>query len=72
MHSALQPAEKRPTADNHPGAQGATPPESGGELLRNSPPQMRRDGAPSAGVVLSRRLKGGADNLPGLEDEWYL
>jgi hypothetical protein len=33
---------------------------------------MRRDGAPSAGVVLSRRLKGGADNLPGLEDEWYL
>jgi hypothetical protein len=36
------------------GAQGATPPESGGELLKNSPPQMRRGGAPSAGVVMNR------------------
>jgi len=41
-------------ADNHPGAQGATPPESGGKLLKNSPPQMRRGGALSAGVVLTR------------------
>jgi len=44
-----------PPADrwNHPGAIGATPPDSGGEPFKNSPPQMRRGGAPSAGVVLS-------------------
>jgi len=34
---AKQGAEKRPTAANHPGAQGATPPESGGELLKTHP-----------------------------------
>jgi enterochelin esterase-like enzyme len=32
---------------------GATHPESGGKLAANSPPQMRRGGAPSAGVVLN-------------------
>jgi hypothetical protein len=31
----------------------ATHPESGGKLAANSPPQMRRGGAPSAGVVLN-------------------
>ena len=50
---AKQAAEKCPATNNHPGAQGATPPDSGGELRRNSPPQMRRGGAPSAGVVLT-------------------
>jgi hypothetical protein len=35
-------------------ALSATPPDSGGESLRNSPPQMRRGGALSAGVVLNR------------------
>jgi len=49
-----QAAEKRHTLNNHPCAQGTTPPESGGELLTDSPPQMRRGGAPSAGVVLTR------------------
>jgi len=37
--------------DDHPGAQDTTPPESRGEFLQNSPPQMRRGGALSAGVV---------------------
>jgi len=49
---ADEPAEKSLIVDNHPGAQGATPPESGGVVFKNSPPQMRRGGAPSAGVVL--------------------
>ena len=34
---ALQVAEKLSPAYNHPGAQGATPPESGGELLKTLP-----------------------------------
>jgi hypothetical protein len=46
---ALQAAEKRLITDNHPGAQGVTPPESGGELSKNSPPQMRRAGAERRG-----------------------
>ena len=29
---------KTPPADSHPGAQGATPPESGGELFKTLPP----------------------------------
>jgi len=45
-----------PAGDNHPGAQGAAPPESGGEFLKNFPPQMRRGGAPSAGVVAKTML----------------
>jgi tRNA modification GTPase len=50
-----------PLADNHPIRQLTdTPPESGGELLKHSPPQMRRGGAPSAGVVQSADLKVGA------------
>ena len=43
---------------NHPGTQGATPPESGGEFLKNSPPQIRRGGALSAGVVLRKGQNG--------------
>jgi tetratricopeptide (TPR) repeat protein len=50
---------KTPSADNHPGAFDATPPESGGEPEKSSPPQMRRGGAQSAGVVLKR---GSADH----------
>ncbi|MGA2983810.1 MAG: hypothetical protein ABSG32_08345, partial [Terriglobia bacterium] len=34
---ASQAAEKLSSAYNHPGAQGATPPESGGELLKTLP-----------------------------------
>jgi hypothetical protein len=34
---ALQAAEKLSSAYDHPGAQGATPPESGGELLKTLP-----------------------------------
>ncbi|MGA2987150.1 MAG: hypothetical protein ABSG32_25420, partial [Terriglobia bacterium] len=34
---ALQAAEKRLGADNHPGARRATPPESGGELPKMLP-----------------------------------
>ena len=34
---ALQAAEKLVPADNHPVAQSATPPESGGELLKRLP-----------------------------------
>ena len=34
---AEQAAEKRPRADNHPGARRATPPESGGELPKMLP-----------------------------------
>jgi hypothetical protein len=37
--------------NNHSGARSATPPESGGEFLKSTPPQMRRGGAPGAGVV---------------------
>jgi len=59
---ALEAAEKRLIADNHPVAKGATPPESGGEFLRNSPPQLRRGGAPSAGVVLTRGSSRGVDS----------
>jgi len=33
---ASRDAEERPTVDNYPGAQSATPPESGGELLKRS------------------------------------
>ena len=51
---AEQAAAKLPTADNHLSAQGASPPEPGGELFKGSPPQMRRGGALSAGVVLTR------------------
>jgi len=51
---AEQAAEKRFAAGNHPGAQGATPPESGGKFFNSSPPQMRRGDAPSGGVVLIR------------------
>ena len=47
--------ENAPPRINHPGARRATPPESGGELFKNSPPQMRRGGAPSAGVVLTSK-----------------
>ena len=32
---ALQAAEKRLPADNHAGAQGATPPDSGGEFAKD-------------------------------------
>ena len=49
-----QRGPNHPAAGNHPGASGATPPESGGVFLKNSPPQMRRGGAPSAGVVLTK------------------
>jgi hypothetical protein len=35
----------------------ATRPESSGELAVNSPPQVRRGGAPSAGVVLNVGLR---------------
>jgi hypothetical protein len=34
MGGAEQAAEKRLIAANHPGAQGATPPDSGGEFLK--------------------------------------
>ncbi|MGA2987494.1 MAG: hypothetical protein ABSG32_27195, partial [Terriglobia bacterium] len=34
---ALEAEERLRPADNHPGAQGATPPESGGELLKTLP-----------------------------------
>jgi hypothetical protein len=36
-YAAEHTAEKRPDADNHLGAQRATPPESGGELLKMLP-----------------------------------
>jgi long-chain acyl-CoA synthetase len=58
---------KRPQECNHPGAQRATPPESGGEPLKNSPPQMRRGGALSAGVALNRGIRGSADRGSAIE-----
>jgi len=53
---------KSGTADYHLGAQAPTPPESGGVLLKNSAPQLRRGGAPSAGVVLSGALNSSFNN----------
>jgi hypothetical protein len=47
---AGQAAEKRLTEDSHPGAQGATSPESGEIGPKNSPPQIRR----GLRVVLTR------------------
>jgi hypothetical protein len=58
---AKQAAEKLSSAYDHPGAQGATPPESGGELLKTLPSSdeegwraERRGGADSAGAKRHR------------------
>ena len=54
-HVPDQPAEKRFAAGNHPVRRLTdTPPESGGEFVNGSPPQMRRGGAMGGGVVLIR------------------
>ena len=58
---AEQVAEKLSPAYNHPAAQGATPPESGGELLKTLPSSdeegwraERRGGADSASAKRHR------------------
>ena len=65
IHRIIDDFQLRNKADNHPVRRLTdTPPESGGEPLRNSPPQLRRGGAPSDGVVLSQRSQRGREPHP--------
>jgi len=60
---ALEAEERLRPADNHPGAQGATPPESGGELLKTLPSsdeegwRAERRGGADKGINRLQRLK---------------
>jgi hypothetical protein len=76
---ASQAAEKLSSAYNHPGAQGATPPESGGELLKTLPSSdeegwraERRGGADSASAKRHRVFPQPVKPRPsGSVQPWY-